>query len=131
MTGDVALDAMFDHLRGLKKLPEDVCKAAADEVLRAARATAAAGTTPDGTPWQATKGGGRPLEHAAERLSVNVIGRLIVLTLKGVEVVHNFGTKWNPKRPILPDGGAGVPKNIATAIRKTAGRVFSRAMGGG
>lgn len=129
--GDVAVQAMIDHLRGLKKLPEDVVKVAVEDVQRAARATAAAGTTPDGKPWVQTKDGRKPLAHAAERITAKALGRVIVVTLKGIEVIHNFGTKWNPKRQVLPDGGAGIPKNIATAIRATAGRVFSRAMGGG
>lgn len=131
MNGDVAMAAMIEHLRRLKKLPEDVVREAADEVLKAARATAAAGTTPDGKPWPATKTGGRALVHAAEHLSVKVIGRAIVLVLKGIDVVHNAGGGRNPKRQVLPDGGAGIPKNVADAIRKTASRVFSRAMGVG
>lgn len=127
---DPAFDAMIDHLRALKKLPEDVVREAAAGFLEEAKKTANAGTTPDGTPWAAKKTGGRALVHAADALTVKVIGRAIVLTLKGVEVIHNFGTGWLKKRQILPDGGAGVPANLAAVIRKTAGRVFSRAMGG-
>lgn len=130
MSGDVALDAFIDHLRSLKKLPEDVVREAAAEVLKAARATAKAGTTPDGQPWAAKKDGSRALVNAADHLSVRIAGRTISLVLTGVDVIHNFGTGWLKKRQILPDGGAGMPKNVASAIRATAGRVFSRAMGG-
>lgn len=131
MNGDGAMSAMIEHLQGLKKLPEDVVREAAEEVLKAARATAAAGTTPDGKPWAPTKTGGRALVNAAEHLSIKILGRALVLTLKGIDVVHNFGTGRNPKRQVLPDGGAGIPKNIADAIRTTASRVFSRTMGKG
>jgi len=128
--GDVALNAMLEHLRGLKSLPEDIARAAAADLQEAARATAAAGKTPDGDPWQPKKDGGRALVHAAEHLVAKALGKTIVLTLKGVEVFHNFGTSRLPKRQILPDGGSGIPKNVSAALRKTAGRVFSRAMGG-
>ncbi len=129
--GDVAVDAMIEHLRGLQKLPEDVVREAAEGVLAAAKKRAAAGTTADGEPWPAKKDGGRALEHAPDRLSVRILGRATVLVLKGVEVVHNRGTKRMPKRQILPDAGGGIPKDVADVVRKTAGRVFARAMGGG
>lgn len=130
MSGDEALVAFITRLRKLGTLGADAAKLAAPLVEKAARATAEAGTAPDGTPWTPKKDGGRPLVNAAKALSAKAIGTTVVLTLTGVEVLHNFGSKRNPKRQILPDGGAGIPPNIAKALHEGASHAFARAMGG-
>lgn len=133
MNGDAALNAMIATVRKLGQLAPDAAAQATPLVEAAAKKTAAAGTTPDGTPWvpTKTKSGGRALVNAAAALSAAAVGSAVVLTLKGVEVIHNFGNKKDPKRQILPDGGAGIPKPIAEAVTEGARRAFARATGGG
>lgn len=131
MDGDAALAAFIDRVRRLGKLPAEAAKLAAPLVLEEAKRTAAAGTTPDGEAWAPLKkGGGRALENAADALSVSTVGTVVVLTLTGPEVVHNYGNKRVPQRRILPAGGAGIPKNIITALQKGAQQAFTRTTGG-
>lgn len=126
--GLASLDALIARVRKLGKMPEDVARVGAPLVLEAAKKTARAGTTPEGKPWPLTKKGDRALVNAADHLSVKASGPTITLTLKGkAEVVHNYGDSKAPKRQILPDGGAGVPKGIADAVRKAAIQVFEGA----
>ncbi|HEX8795457.1 MAG TPA: hypothetical protein VF765_31120 [Polyangiaceae bacterium] len=128
---DAALSAFIQRVRGLRTLAADAAKLAAPLVEAAAKKTAAAGVTPDGIPWAPKKGGGRALVHAANALSARALGPAVVLTLKGVEVLQNFGTTRLPARQILPEGGAGVPKAFADALAKASETAFARAMGGG
>ena len=131
MTGLAELDAMIAAAKASYGLaPADVARAAVPFVDAAVKATAAAGTTPDGKPWAPTKGGGRALENAASALSTSSSGSVVTVTLSGPEVFHNAGGRV-PKRQILPDGGAGVPKNVAEALTKAAAQGFTRATGGG
>lgn len=128
MNGDAALDAMIAKIRAVGGLPGAAAHEAAPLVEAAVKKTAAAGTTPDGQPWKPTKDGGRPLVNAAAALSAKAIGTVVQVTLKGVEVIHNFGDKRNPKRQILPDGGAGIPKGIVDALVEGANRAFAKIM---
>jgi hypothetical protein len=131
MDGDAALAAFIDRVRGLRTLGADAAKLAAPYVLEAARETAAAGTTPSGEAWAPKKSGGRALVNAADALSVENVGSVVVLKLTGPEVVHNYGNKRVPQRRILPAGGAGIPPNIAKALERAAKEAFDRTMGGG
>jgi hypothetical protein len=130
MDGDAALAAFIDRVRALGKLPETAAKVAAPLVLEAAKETAAAGTDPDGTAWAPRKDGGRALVNAAEALSVETVGTVVVLRLTGPEVIHNYGNTRVPRRRILPDGGAGIPANITKALIKGAQQAFARTTGG-
>ena len=131
MDGDGALSALIARFRSLGRLPADAAKLAAPLVEEAVKATAAAGTTPDGKAWAPRKDGGRPLVHAADALSAKAVGSTIVVTLTGPEVFHNAGNGHVEKRQILPDGGAGLPKNVAAALTKASKLAFDDAMKGG
>ncbi len=132
MTGELALNGFIDALRKLGAIDADAAKLAAPLVLAAAKKTARAGTTPDGKPWPGLKaGGGRALVNAADALSVKAVGTTVVLTLSGINVLQNFGTSSIPARQILPDGGAGMPRNIADALTAGAQKAFAQTMGGG
>jgi hypothetical protein len=123
------IDDMISSLRKLGKAPADVAKEAAPLVEKALRATAAAGTDPEGRAWAPRKrGGGRVLVNAAAAISTKAIGPLVVTTLEGVEVFHQHSKSH--QRRIIPDGGAGTPESVAAAIDEAASRVFARAMGG-
>lgn len=131
MAADDALAAFIERVRKLGTLGEDAAKLAAPLVEKAMKRTAAAGTTPDGEAWAPRKDGGRALVNAADALSAEAVGSVVVGKLDGVEVVHNRGTKRMPRRQILPSLGAGIPRNIADALTEASAEAFKRAMGGG
>lgn len=108
---------------------EDLARACVPYVDEAVKATAEAGTTPDGTPWEPRKDGGRALANAAAALSTRAVGDVVQVTLRAPEAIHNFGTGHVPRRQILPDGGAGIPQNVADALDRACTEGFRRALG--
>jgi len=127
---DEALTAWAAKIRGLRTLAAEAAKEAAPLVQEAARATARAGTTPDGTPWAPKKDGGRALEHAAEHVTAKALGTVVRIVLTGVDVVHHRGTRRAPKRQVIPDKGGAIPAPIVRAVAEGARRAFARLMGG-
>ena len=127
---NAALDDMVARLRRLAELPAEAAKLGAPLVEAALKASARAGTAPDGTPWQAKKDGGRPLVNAAAAIASTAVGTTIATNLTGPEVIHNFGTERLPKRQILPDGGAGLPAKVAAAVEQAATKAFDAILGG-
>lgn len=115
------LSALAARLRAIPSLGPEIAKAAAPDVLAANRATAYAGTTPDGAAWAPTKKGKRALVHAADALSVRVIGDVIILVLSGINVFHNR------RRRIVPSRGTALPANYRDAIFAAARRVIGGA----
>lgn len=110
----------------LGTLAEDVAKRAAPLVEDALRATAKAGTAPDGTPWKPKKDRGAPLVHAGDAITVKAVGTVVRATLTGPTVFHHFGSARNPRRPVLPDPGS-LPPPVAKAIEKAADQAFAKA----
>jgi hypothetical protein len=129
---DADLEQLSDLSRRLREL-DGVGVAIAEEarpaIEAAVRATAAAGTTPDGAAWKPRKADGkRALEHAADAISVVVSGtRQAVLTmvLRGPYVFHQ------KKRPILPGDKTGIPSRMMEIVRDAAKRVVARKVRGG
>lgn len=129
-----ALDPMIAKLRALRSFGEETAKTAAPLVLEAVRADVADGIDPTtGEAWKPKKGGGEPLRNASKALAVSTSGETVTVTLRGHEVFHHYGSadggKRLPKRPILPDAGAGVPKKVDEAARKAAAETFRRTTG--
>lgn len=124
-----ALDELAANLRRFDRVGADIAADAAPGVQAAARATAAAGTDPYGTPWAATKKGSAPLQNAAGAISAVVSGTttaLIVLVLKGFYVFHDAGVKDGaPQRKILPDRAKGIPTKILDVIRTSARKIVA------
>lgn len=114
--GVAAVDEMIARLRGFPDAIRAEAPAIAKRVQAAVEEDIAAGRAPTGTPWKPKKGGGRALVHAAKALTVKAIGTVILLTLEGPEVFHNFGTHKVPARPILPSSSS-VPLKLGQAIR--------------
>ena len=85
------------------------------------RASAGAGTSPDGEAWAPGKeSGGRVMAHAADAITVKAVGSVVLVTLTGHDVYHHYGAgrgKQNgkPMRPIIPT--AGLPTTLGNAIR--------------
>jgi hypothetical protein len=132
--GDLALSKIVDRLRALGGLPEAVARRAVPGIQVAARATAAAGTTPEGQAWPAKKDGGRPLVHAADHVTARAVGAVVQIELTGVpENVHNAGsakgTKY-PKRQIIPGKGDRIPPSVAAALHAAAAAEFAAVTGG-
>jgi hypothetical protein len=130
MDGDAALTAMVAMLRKLGALPGTAARLAAPRIEVEVKKTAAAGTTPEGKSWAPKKSGGQALMNAAAALSARAVGTAVVVSLKGVEVLHNFGSPRLPARQILPEGGAGIPPNIVRALHEAAADAFRMATKG-
>ena len=130
MSDESGLNELLESFAALGTLPEDAAKLAVPYVDKAVKATAAAGTDPDGRPWPEKKGGGRALVNAAAALSTKALGPVVQVTLVGPEVIHNFGDTRVPRRQILPDGGAGIPANVGAALEHAAADAFRAATGG-
>ena len=69
----------------------------------------------DGVGWAPTKSGKRALAGAMKAITVKAVGTVILITMRGHEVFHQFGFRGTPARPILPT--AGMPKKLGNAIR--------------
>jgi hypothetical protein len=117
------LDAM---IATIGKLPELGKRAAGDVALAIEtelQRTIAAGTTPDGKPWQPTKDGGRPLTGAAQALAVVPVGTTIYVRLTGPEARHHLGRgRGGVVREVIPTHT--IPAPMASAIRAELVRHF-------
>lgn len=122
--GDLEMRAMVASIERLGNLPQEAALRGAPIIEAAAKAQASAGVTPTGETWQPTQKGGRPLANAAAHLAAKAVANIIVLTLKGVDVIHNYGTSRQPKRQILPDAGGGLPAAFAEAVIQAAVEAF-------
>lgn len=125
--GLALLDELRDTFRRLETLPADAAKLAAPLVERALKATASAGTTPDGQAWPAKKDGGAPLVHAADAIKTEAVGTVVRTTLTGPTVFHHFGA-GSPRRQVIPDPGS-IPAGVERALKTAADLAFDRAVG--
>jgi len=114
---------MVAAIARLGDLPTVAAVKGAPTVLDAAKAQASAGVTPDGSPWVPTKKGGRALVNAAAHLTAKALANVIQLTLKGVDVIHNYGTSRQPKRQIIPASG-DISAAFAQAVTDAAVKSF-------
>jgi hypothetical protein len=130
MNGYAQLDAMIAAVKALGELPERVAAEAAPAVQAVLRKTAAAGTSPDGVPWAATKEGKPALKNAAAAIHVTAKGPVITARLEGTSTGSaKVQAVQNHTRPILPVRGDDLPKSVANAVTQAAERVFRRTVG--
>lgn len=102
-----------------------VATKAVEELRTALTATLAAGTDPDGKKWAPRKeDDGRPYKNAASKLTVKNYGPLIRVAISGGEAYGQFGVRGAPKRGMIPEGGAGMPDSVSTALDKAAEAVL-------
>jgi hypothetical protein len=133
MTGDAQL---LEMIRRVEKLGSEgiteMAKAAAPKIEEISKASAAAGTTPDGQAWKPKKDGKAPLQNAAaavecvplfDKIKIRLIG-----TATGSQKVQAI---QNLYRPIIPTRGGEVPKPLVEALKDAASKTFKRIMGGG
>lgn len=112
---------MIERARALRTLETDIAQAARGPVEDAARATAGAGTTPDGSAWAARKDGGRALAKAAEGVFVRVVGATLQVVCRAPYVFHQ------KSRQVIPSAGDDTPSPMAAAIKRAAVAAFQRA----
>lgn len=125
------LDAMIAEMRELSKFDTEAAKQAAPLIEAEAKRTAAAGTTPDGKAWPATKEGKRALAGAASHVTAKAVGTLVAVELEGVETFHDRGNAHLPKRQIIPAQDGDMPDGIAKAAQAGSDRAFAKLTGGG
>jgi len=128
--GVAAIDDMIGRLRGFPDAIRAEAPKLAERVQEELAKDIAAGLAPTGEAWPLKKGGGKALANAAAALTGRAIGTVLVFTLRGAEVWHNFGTRHVPKRQILPS--SGLPRSMASAIRAGVVEIFkSKVVGRG
>ncbi len=104
----------------MPNLGHEIAQEAAPALLALNKASANAGTSPDGKAWAPTKKGKKALVRAADALSVRVVGDVVYLVLSGINVFHNAS------RRILPYRGIALPASYGAACRAAAARVLAR-----
>jgi hypothetical protein len=119
--GDETLRAIVKRLRAFGKANE-MAKEAAPLVEAALKATAAAGTDPDGKAWKPKKDGGRALPDAADAVSVTTNGKVLTITVTGGEAAQQSFRI----RQLLPK--KKLPKAVLDALREGARRAWIKAM---
>lgn len=114
-------EALRNHVRRLRELGTLAADAApdlADAVEGEVRAQIARGEAPDGTRWQLTQDGRRPLQSAGESLTVRALGSVVILRVVGHHARHHLGAvKGGVKRQILPT--ARIPAPMVRALTTT------------
>lgn len=125
-----SLEEMTAALRGLDELGRRTAAIAAPLLEEKLKATAAAGVSPEGKPWAPRKDGGRPMAHAAARVSVRSFGTVVRVVLEGPEVWHHFGARGATRRPVIPDGGGPVPGIVNAVLEQASDRAFAALTGG-
>lgn len=135
MDADVdELRAIAERLRKVDGLGVAVASDVAPELEKAARASAAAGGTPEGAAWKRTREGTAPLRNAAAAIRAEVSGTntaVVTLILRGHHVFHHYGSKKRglPKREILPKAEE-LPEAWRKVIEKAAQARVQRTLRG-
>lgn len=127
MSGYDQLDAMIARVRSTRNLASLTARELQPQLEQQVRASAAAGTTPDGVAWTPTKAGTPPLQNAPSAIRVRALGTVVQWAVTGHHFFHQTG-RGVPRRQIIPD--ALTPK-VAATIVAGARRVFQRLMNGG
>ncbi len=118
----------------LEHLPQELVAATVPEAARALHtditAHVAAAESPDGAAWQPKQDGGAPLVGADQDVSVDVVGTVVLVKLKGKFVRHHKGTaRGGIRRQVIPT--RNVPDAVARAIGKAMTKHFQRLASGG
>lgn len=125
--GFAALDGFIERVRSMPDAVRayDVAPAVEAEVKR----QIAAGTDPDGTAWQPTKRGEKPLATAATSVGVAGVGKTILIRVWGHVARHHLGrAKGGIERPIIPTDH--IPKRMGEVIREQVLQQLSEHMEG-
>lgn len=110
------MDAMIAELRATKSAVPRAAEGLVPIIRAEIDKAIAAGHGLDGVPWPKTKEGKQPLRNASKAVSVRAVGNVVLVTVSGPEAVHQFGTKKDPQRAILPT--KDLPRDFSEAVRK-------------
>lgn len=128
-SGAIEIDRQIARLRELAKLVPTSAKGVADAMRDVIVDNIARGVAPDGTPWEPTQAGARPLRGAADALDVSPVGTVIVATLQGPEARHHLGAvRGGRRREILPTGST-IPGPMVDGIERALVDRFRVIMG--
>lgn len=129
--GRATLDGYIDALRVLDEhFAESVAKEAAPRVQAALRASAAAGTDPDGTPWADRKEGGQAYANSSSKVTAKALANIVQCGVTGPEVFGQFGAHGMPTRKTIPAVGDDLPPAIVDALTEGARVAFEKITGG-
>lgn len=128
MSGADELYRMAERARALRGLGKRAAESARAPLEEAARATAAAGTTPEGVAWKPTKAGTPPLARAAAAVTVRVVGAVLQVLVRGHHFFHQQGIGRSPQRQIIPSAGDSIPASYAAALKGAAVEEFRKAV---
>ena len=93
------------------------------------KASAAAGTTPDGAPWAPTMRGARAMPNAAKAINVRAIGQTVRVTLDAVESIHHFGRPGHEvPRQIIPYAGT-MPAMVQEVLDEAFAKAWAEVVG--
>ena len=127
---DTSADAFIAALRLMEgtALEEAIAKEAEVTLQDAVMTTLVAGETPDGKPWAPKRrGGGRAYVDAGHTLVTKSDGAFVRMTISGPDVYGHFGrTGKQVARRMLPDAGAGMPKEVAAALDLATTRAMEK-----
>lgn len=115
MSGYESLDEMVKRLRGVGGALPQIAQSLVPVLESEAADAVASQQSMSGEKWPATKDGAPALQGAMGALKVEARGTVILLTLSGHHVWHQYGTARTPKRPIIPS--AGLNQKVGNAIR--------------
>jgi hypothetical protein len=131
MSGHDELQGMIESIRRMGELGITAAPDVARVVDAELRRTIAAGTTPDGQPWQERQRGGKPLQNAGDALFVAAVGGTVYVRLKGPEARHHRGTaRGGVMRQVIPSSSR-LPAPLASKIKAVLVEHFDAAAGGG
>jgi hypothetical protein len=131
MNGFDQLDAMIAKVRAIPGIAAKAAPDCAQAVRRELERTIAAGTTPDGQPWQPTAEGAQPLRNAANALRVAASGTTIYVRLTGPEARHHLGrARGGITRAIIPTDSK-LPAAMCEAINAELTKHFNAAVANG
>jgi morphogenesis family protein len=129
MSGFDAIDREIRKLQELGSLDEEIAAEGAPELRRELEQQIARGQAPDGSPWQLTQDGEKPLKNAAASLSVRSMGPVILAKLEGPSARHHRGTaRGRIRRQVLPSGKA--PEALERALAKVTTAAYTKRMAG-
>lgn len=126
------LDDRIARLRILVDLPEEAAPEVAKGIARSIDKQLAAGTDPNGVPWERRKAdGAQALRKVGKDIKVGVIGKTVIARIVTKHTtLHHFGfSKGNVKRQILPQ--KTLPDSWKQEIHAAVSAKFGDIMGEG
>lgn len=124
-------DQLNTWAKALRAMPELGAASVADVravVESEVRSHIAAGENPDGAKWPAKQEGGRPLERAQQRVTVETRGNVVLTTVSGPTALHHLDKNGAaPERQVIP---SGLTPGLVEAVRSAVAAKFTEVTSG-